>query len=131
MKIGLVDVDGHNFPNYALMKLSAYHKSQGDSVEWADPLFGEYDIVYKSKVFTFTPDDNNIYNTKVTIMGGTGYTVTNKLPDNIDRLQPDYSAYPQIDSKTAYGFITRGCPNHCRWCCVPTKEGGGKTLHGY
>ena len=29
-----MDVDGHNFPNLALMKLSAYHKSMGDDVEW-------------------------------------------------------------------------------------------------
>jgi len=55
VKIGLIDVDSRNFPNLPLMKLSAYHKSKGDSVEW---WFGleRYDIVYKSKVFTFTPD---------------------------------------------------------------------------
>lgn len=29
MKIGLVDVDGHRFPNLALMKISAYHKADG------------------------------------------------------------------------------------------------------
>ena len=57
MRIGLVDVDGHNFPNFALMKISAYHKNLGDQVEWADTLFGEgYDKVYMSKIFTFTPD---------------------------------------------------------------------------
>lgn len=38
MRIGLVDIDGHHFPNLALMKLSAWHKSQGDSVEFADPM---------------------------------------------------------------------------------------------
>ena len=32
--IGLIDVDGHNFPNLALMKLSAWHKAKGDTVEW-------------------------------------------------------------------------------------------------
>ena len=57
MKIGLIDVDGHNFPNLALMKLSAWHKSQGDYVEWYYPLTsGHMDKVYKSKVFTYTPD---------------------------------------------------------------------------
>lgn len=127
MKIGLVAVDGSKgFLNLALGKLSAYHKSQGDDVEWAQPLFGEYDIVYKSKIFSFTPDDTNVYNTKVTIFGGTGYLLTDKLPDYIDRLQPDYSIFPHIDDKTAYGFITRGCPNKCHWCCVPTKEGNIK-----
>lgn len=57
MKIGLIDVDGHNYPNLPLMKISAWHKSQGDSVEWYEPLFsGHLDKVYMSKVFSFTPD---------------------------------------------------------------------------
>ena len=55
MRIGLVAVDGHKFPNLALGKLSAWHKTQGDGVEWADAMFGEYDRVYISKIFNFTP----------------------------------------------------------------------------
>lgn len=54
MNIGLIDVDGHNFPNFALMRASAYHKAKGDQVEWATP-FNRYDKVLASKVFTFTP----------------------------------------------------------------------------
>lgn len=122
MRIGLVDVDGHSgYPNYALMKLSTYHKAQGDSVEFADPMFGRYDRVYMSKVFTFTPDNTDIWNCDV-VKGGTGYDYTTKLPDEIDRLQPDYSLYGI--KGVSYGFITRGCPNHCSWCIVPKKEGG-------
>ena len=34
MRIGLIDVDGHNFPNLALMKIARYHKAQGDTVAW-------------------------------------------------------------------------------------------------
>ena len=57
LKIGLIDVDGHNYPNLPLMKISAWHKAQGDSVEWYQPLFsGHMDKVYMSKVFSFTPD---------------------------------------------------------------------------
>ena len=57
MKIGLIDVDGHNFPNLPLMKISAWHKKQGDQVEWYQPMFsGHMDKVYMSKVFSFTPD---------------------------------------------------------------------------
>ena len=57
MKIGLIDVDGHGFPNIPLMKLSAWHKTQGDNVDWYDPMFsGHLDRVYMSKVFSFTPD---------------------------------------------------------------------------
>lgn len=56
MKIGLIDVDGHNFPNLALMRISSYHKAKGDEVEWwAGDLFW-YDIVYMSKIFSFSPD---------------------------------------------------------------------------
>lgn len=67
MKIGLVDVDGkgNGFPNLALMKIAAYHKAQGDEVEWANPMFGKYDKVYKSKVFTFSEDDGDIYDCEV------------------------------------------------------------------
>ena len=120
MNIGLVDVDGHNFPNLALMKISAYNKSKGDNVEWADPLFGRYDMVYKSKVFTFTKDNLDVYDCKV-LKGGTGYDITSKLPKEIDDMQPDYSLY-NIEG-VSYGFLTRGCPNKCKWCIVPIKEG--------
>ena len=54
MKIGLIDVDGHNFPNLPLMKLSAWHKARGDTVEWYQPMFsGHMDRVYMSKVFSY------------------------------------------------------------------------------
>ena len=123
MNIGLIDVDGHNFPNLALMKLSAYHKSNGDNVEWYW-MGGHYDVVYMSKVFTHTPDFlYAIGNAESVVRGGTGYDIFSKLPDDVDCLQPDYSIYPWIDKKTAYGFLTRGCPNKCPWCVVPRKEG--------
>lgn len=80
-KIGLIDVDGHNFPNFALMKISAWHKSLGDEVEWAMPMFGEYDRIYASKVFTFTKDINRLeYNTNEWMVGGTGYDIKSQLP---------------------------------------------------
>ena len=131
LKIGLVDIDGHvkakgqnkiTYPNLALMKLSAYHKAQGDEVEWALHMC-HYDRVYIAKVFNFTPDDDTFYNADEVIRGGTGYNIKSTLPDFIDSLQPDYSIYPNIPFDTAYGFLTRGCPNKCPWCVVPTKEG--------
>jgi hypothetical protein len=122
MKVGLVDVDGKNFPNYALMKISAWHKERGDEVEWADAMFGEYDRVYMSKVFTFTEDNRDVWHCEV-VKGGTGYDIESKLPDEIDAMQCDYSIYPSIDAREAYGFLTRGCPNKCPWCVVPKKEG--------
>lgn len=74
MKIGLIDVDGHNFPNLPLMKLSAWHKQQGDQVEWYEPLFsGHMDRVYMSKVFTFTQDYQYCIDADEIIKSGTGY----------------------------------------------------------
>ena len=110
-----------DFPNYALMKISACHKAQGDQVEWWNPLV-KYDRVYSSKIFDFTPIDP--YLPEDTIRGGTGYRdipMNQELPEEIDDMFPDYSIYPECDY--AIGYLTRGCPNHCRWCVVPKKEG--------
>ena len=120
MKIGLIDVDGHNFPNLALMKISAWHKKQGDEVEWFFG-FSEYDKVYMSKVFTFTEDFQQCINAKEIIRGGTGYDLNNKLPVEIENIYPDYELYGI--KNTAYGFLTRGCPRGCKFCIVGEKEG--------
>ena len=137
MKIGLIDVDGHNFPNIPLMKISAYHKNQGDSVEWYSPLFGErYDIVYMAKVFSFTPDYEYFVNADVIIKGGSGYAIEitdgrenyrkendPQLPQEVEHTYPDYSLYPELTKDAAFGFLTRGCPRGCNFCHVATKEG--------
>lgn len=130
MRIGLHDADKENFsskrkpfPNYALMKISAYHKSLGDTVEWWDK-GKEYDRVYSSKVFGYTPENPDL--PADTIKGGTGYGLFSELPPEIDEMFPDYSIYPTCDY--AIGYITRGCPNNCRWCIVPKKEG---KIHRY
>jgi hypothetical protein len=120
MKIGLVDVDSHNFPNLPLMKISAYHKAQGDCVDWANG-FERYDRVYMSKVFTSTPDDDFVYTADEIEIGGTGYDYENKLPPEIESICPDYELYPQYTA--AYGFLTRGCPRNCGFCIVTKKEG--------
>jgi hypothetical protein len=124
MKIGLIDVDSHNFPNLALMKLSAWHKAQGDEVEWWFG-FSQYDRVYMSKVFdnTYTPEVYDPVNTKEIIKGGTGFGLDNKLPEEIEHMCPDYSLYPELTKDTAYGFLTRGCPRGCHFCIVAEKEG--------
>lgn len=131
MKIGLLDIDCHAgkkkwgatiYPNIALGKISRYHKGRGDDVEWAIP-FVHYDILYRSKIFNFSADDLTIYDADEEIRGGTGYDITSQLPFEIDRMQPDYSIYPHVPKDTAFGFLTRGCPNKCKWCVVPRKEG--------
>lgn len=127
MRVGLIDVDGHNFPNLPLMKISAYHKSRGDSVEWYEPLFsGHMDKVYMSKVFTFTPDYPYCINADEIIKGGTGYSYPDggkELPDEIEHIYPDYQLYKDAFPDTAYGFLTRGCPRGCDFCIVGKKEG--------
>lgn len=134
MKIGLIDVDSHRYPNLALMKISAWHKRQGDDVEWYDVFAEHYDIVYKSKVFSFTPDYNIVIsNADKIVKGGTGYAIhgaggehyikeeDTTLPDEIEHIYPDYDLYGIKD--TAYGFLTRGCPRGCEFCIVGKKEG--------
>ena len=128
MRIGLIDVDGHSgFPNLALMKLSAWHKTQGDSVEWYSPMFsGHVDRVYMSKVFTFTNDFEYYVDADEIIKAGTGYKdYTTVLPEEIENTFPDYLIYPNCDF--AVGFLTRGCIRNCPWCVVPKKEG---KIHG-
>lgn len=137
MKVGLIDVDGHNFPNLPLMKLSAWHKAQGDSVEWYQPLFsGHMDIVYMSKVFSFTPDYEYFVDADKIFRGGSGYCIElvdgkevyhserdTPLPYEVEHIYPDYSLYPEKTKDTAYGFLTRGCPRGCGFCHVKAKEG--------
>ena len=133
MRIGLIDVDGHAkkkkwgatiYPNLALAKIAAWHKSQGDEVEWYEPLFGGvYDIVYMAKVFNFSPDYPYSVNAKKIVKGGTGYDIKSQLPQDVDDVQPDFSIYPEVPKDISYGFLTRGCPNKCPWCVVPIKEG--------
>lgn len=127
MKIGLIDVDSHNFPNLALMKISAYHKNRGDSVEWWNG-FQHYDVVYKSRVFTdeYSTDIDYCINADEVIKGGTGYDLQNRLPNEIEHQYPDYSLYNITDR--AYGFLTRGCPRHCPFCIVTEKEGNTHTV---
>lgn len=124
MRVGLIDVDSHNFPNLPLMKLSAYHKSLGDTVEWCNPL-DHYDRVYQSKVFdeTYSPDIDWMPNADEIIKGGTGYGLDNKLPEEVEHIYPDYDLYPELTKDTAYGFLTRGCPRACAFCIVAPKEG--------
>lgn len=122
MRIGLIDVDSHNFPNLALMKLSAYHKAIGDRVEWWNG-FLRYDRVYQSKIFddTYSPDMEFCINADEIIKGGSGYDLDNRLPDEIEHIMPDYGLYCIKD--TAYGFLTRGCPRKCPFCITSEKDG--------
>lgn len=138
MRIGLIDVDGHNFPNLALMRISAYHKVKGDTVEWWLGDLFHYDVVYKSKVFSddYSKDIPDPINVDMVLRGGTGYAISlqdgkevydksfdRDLDPDIERMKPDYSIYPEYDFAVA--MTTRGCPRGCHFCHVAAKEGRG------
>lgn len=122
------------------MKLSAYHKQQGDEVEWYNPLTsGHMDKVYMSKVFSFTKDYEYFVDADEIFRGGTGYCIEtingkeiyhcdkdNNLPSEVEHICPDYSLYQECND-TAYGFLTRGCPRGCDFCHVQAKEGSIST----
>lgn len=136
MEIGLIDVDGHNFPNLALMRISAWHKSRSNNVEWWYGNLKYYDKVYMSKVFSsaYSEDVEEPINCGEVIKGGTGYAIyldngverydplkDKPLPDEIEHMFPDYSIYPQYDF--AVSMTSRGCPRGCAFCHVAAKEG--------
>jgi hypothetical protein len=137
MRIGLIDVDGHHFPNLALMRISAYHKARGDDVEWWWSDLVHYDVVYMSKIFSdaYSADIPEPLNADVVIKGGTGYCISlgadgkehfdeskhKLLPPEIEKMFPDYSIYPEFEF--AVSLTSRGCPRNCPFCHVTQKEG--------
>lgn len=140
MEVGLIDVDNRDrlndcFPNLALMKLSSWHKRQGDSVSWYEPLeMKHYDKVYMSKIFSFTEDYPYYVDADEVLQGGSGYCISLvdgkevfdkskdvQLPYEVEHAFPDYDLYGIKD--TAYGFMSRGCPRGCDFCHVKDKEG--------
>ena len=138
MKIGLIDVDGHNYPNLPLMKLSAWHKAQGDEVEWWRPQASWYDRVYQARVFSpaYSKEPPLPLNAAEVVRGGSSYAIRTvngreifdaerhkNLPNDVEHMYPDYTLYPEFCENTAYGFLTRGCPRGCSFCHVAAKEG--------
>lgn len=141
MRVAVIDADligrkRHRFPNLACMKISGYHKAQGDTVTLRLSYDGldDFDRVYISKVFTDTPVPDSVLQLKNVSYGGTGfyYDKAPCLPDAIEHQMPDYHLYDawvQEQSKqggkrseyayyTDYsiGFLTRGCFRKCAFC---------------
>ncbi len=129
MKIALVDVDSHNFPNLVLMKLSAWYKNRGDEVILMsadralreENLIFNYDKIYGACVFSGQEEILSELESRGVHVGGTGTRYREILPHEVEHIMPDYSLYEITD--TAYGFLTRGCPRNCPFCVVAQKEG--------
>jgi len=123
MKVGLIDLDNTGFPNLALMKLSAWHKQKGDEISLNFPLDG-VDMTFVSCVFS--KNRHKLPALEPVMFGGTGLDgifPTKRLSPEIEHIKPDYALY---NATASYGFTSRGCIRHCRWCVVPKKEGNIK-----
>ena len=139
-KIGLWG-DAVNFPSLPLMKLSAYHKARGDAVKLIDDFSERFDIAYCSKTFNLPaikkiPQLPCMPLADELRLGGTGFGIEvaggreryrkrndPELPNEAEYCYPDYGLYPELTRDTAFGFLTRGCPNACGFCVVSGKEG--------
>lgn len=121
MRIRLIDIDS-KIPNLALMKLSAHHKTRGDSVSFDEP---DPDRVYASVVFRANAWKARglrfMFPHAEIEIGGTGIDLAKRLPDEIEFCKPDYDLYP--DAAYSFGFTSRGCIRRCPFCVVPEKEG--------
>ena len=126
MKVLLIQVDG-KMPNLALMKISAHHKKQGDTIYLKKGLKQilpldclKPDKIYISSIFDWNKEKALELAEKLNAEIG-GYGVNGEqLPEETEHLEPDYSLY-NIDY--SMGFTSRGCIRKCSWCIVWKKEG--------
>lgn len=127
-RILLIDADSKkDFPNLALMKISAHMKNYNYDVDLLkgipeNDILEEYDRVYISCIFYQNKDQvlhlaKQFDNVEI---GGTGVRLDLELPDTIEHIMPDYSLY---DIDYSIGFTSRGCVRDCSWCVVSEKEG--------
>jgi hypothetical protein len=134
MHVRITQLDG-KLPNLALMRLSAWHKSQGDEVHFYRSIerqLGEpeYGAVYGSAIFSFTSAKlaRFLVQWPDAIVGGTGTdssaTVEDIVPTQFGGL--DYDLWP--DFSASLGFTQRGCRLACEFCVVPQKEGKPKAV---
>lgn len=110
MKIGLYNLQPR-YKNLSLEKVRKYYTDKGYTVSNCTPIEAkDYDIVYASSIFDWTPQD---YITDKMITGGTGFNLTTILEPEIHAVEPHLN----------FGFTTRGCMRNCEFCVVPQKEG--------
>ena len=116
MNVRLLAIDS-KMVNLAILKIAQYHLNKGDDVNWYSPIFDQScDILYISKVFTFTEDLIYLPQHAKIIKGGTGYSVTNKLPNEVENITEISQAYELLYPTIDYSiiFTTRGCVRNCQ-----------------
>jgi hypothetical protein len=106
MKINLItDAPKHNL---ALMKISAWHKAQGNEVTLNMPImpcdYSYASVLYDKNKMKFNADE----------YGGPAFCAA-YLPAEIEKQKPDYSLFP-IDYSLGYTF--RPCFRGCSFCKV-------------
>jgi hypothetical protein len=128
MTVRITQLDG-KMPNLALMKLSAWHKSRGDSVTFTKGIARElfepdYDVVYASAIFKWSAECVRRMRQEWphAIIAGTG----TDSPQTVEEITGDfegwdYEIYPWFEP--SIGFTQRGCRLNCSFCVVPKKEG--------
>lgn len=149
MRVLLFQIDG-KIPNFALMRLSAWHKAKGDEVifsrSFADLWFvGDFDRVYASSIFVTSKPRRDAFYVRYpdAITGGDGYkpiwndltVIGRNLGSNLrevitdcnpDEITPDYSIYPWFES--SLGYSQRGCRLDCGFCRMKTREGEARRV---
>ncbi|MGO9378133.1 MAG: radical SAM protein [Dissulfurispiraceae bacterium] len=153
--IGVIDT-GSKIVNLACMKASSFHKALGDTVVLNPHQRGiAVDKAYISSIFTENKSKAaaliESYKAKGTevVAGGTGWDLNSVLPEQIDKLRPDYSLYtvgdiaPRIKGikkketilkkaetivNAGIGYTHRGCVRKCPFCIVPKAKCEG-ALH--
>jgi hypothetical protein len=123
------------------MKLAAHHRARGDTVKLIDGFAERFDLAYVSKTFNLPaikkiPQLTHMPRADRIISGGTGFAIEVQdgkeryrrekdpgLPHEIEHCYPAYELYPELTRDTAFGFLSRGCPNSCGFCIVSGKEG--------
>lgn len=147
MNVALFAPDS-KYPNIAIMKISAWHKAQGDTVVFQPKSAQAIDRTYVSIILTESRKKARTIaalfpNTEI---GGTGWDINKELPAAIEVKQPDYrlltaaDLYPMMKGaktreqklqvahdliQAGIGFSSRGCINttkSCPYCVVPLKE---------
>ncbi len=119
MNVALFDLDRTGWPNLALMKLSAWHKAQGDTVL---PLntSASADRTYAATVFSWNRAKAELFARMGAIVGGSGVSLKSELSPDVEAMRPDYTLYG-LDY--GWGYLMRGCIWQCAFCVVPEKEG--------